>query len=74
MVWFTLLLNLIALVSTVTIQIPIQNQLAKGFSLELIDKLISTDMIYRKIPMILMAIINFVMLHKVVENSNRRID
>ncbi len=72
LVWLALLFNLITLVSTITIQISIQNELARGFSLELIEKLISTDMIYRRIPMLLMAITNFVMLYKVVKNSNNR--
>jgi hypothetical protein len=72
LVWLALLFNLIALVSTITIQIPIQNELSKGFSSELIERLISTDMIYRRIPMLLMAIINFIMLYKVVKYSNDR--
>ena len=72
MVGLALFLNLIALVSTITIQIPIQVELDKKFSLELINRLISTDFIYRKIPMVLMAIINFVMLYKVVNNSHSR--
>jgi hypothetical protein len=70
MVGLALLFNLIALVSTITIQIPIQIELDKKFSRELIERLISTDMIYRKIPMILLATINFIMLYKVVRNSN----
>jgi uncharacterized BrkB/YihY/UPF0761 family membrane protein len=70
LVWLALLFNLITLVSTITIQIPIQNELSKGFSLELIEKLISTDMIYRRIPMLLMAITNFVMLYRVVKHSS----
>ena len=72
LVWLALLFNLVTLVSTVTIQIPIQNELAKGFSSALIERLIATDMIYRRIPMLLMAIINFVMLYKVVAYSNNR--
>ncbi|MEO6357758.1 MAG: hypothetical protein ABIU77_02060, partial [Ferruginibacter sp.] len=70
LVWIALLLNLITLISTIVIQIPIQNELDKGFSSELLEKLISTDMIYRRIPMLLMAIVNFVMLFKVVKYSN----
>ncbi|MEO5979898.1 MAG: hypothetical protein ABIS36_11930 [Chryseolinea sp.] len=66
LIWGALLLNSIVLISTVTIQIPIQNQLQDGFSLELINKLISTDLIFRRIPMICLAIINFMMLYKVV--------
>ena len=72
MVWLALLFNLVALISTITIQIPIQTQLDKSFSLELIEKLISTDMIYRRIPMFLLAIINFAMLYRVVKGSNRQ--
>ena len=71
LVWLALLCNLIALASTIIIQIPIQIELDRKFSLELIDRLISTDFIYRKIPMILMAIINFIMLYKVVKHSGR---
>lgn len=71
MIWIALLLNLIALVSTITIQIPIQTELDKSFSLELIEKLISTDMLYRKIPMFLLTIINFAMLYRVVKRSNK---
>jgi len=73
LVWSAFVFNLIALVSTITIQIPIQNELAKGFSSELIERLISTDMMYRRIPMLLMAITNFVMLYKVVKHSNNSI-
>ncbi|MDP3946340.1 MAG: hypothetical protein Q8Q51_10630 [Lutibacter sp.] len=69
LVWLALLFNLIALISTITIQIPIQIELDKRFSLELIERLISTDMIYRKIPMFLLAIVNFIMLYKVVKHS-----
>ena len=71
MIWLALLFNLIVLISTITIQIPIQTELDKRFSLELIEKLISTDMIYRRIPMFLLAITNFVMLYRVVNRSNK---
>ena len=64
-----LLFNLITLISTITIQIPIQTELDKRFSLELIDRLISTDMLYRRIPMALMAVTNFIMLYKVVRQA-----
>lgn len=70
MVWLALLLNLTMLVSSITIQIPIQIELDKRFSLELIERLVSTDTTYRVIPMIILAIINFTMLFKVVKNSN----
>ena len=72
LVWLSLVFNLIALVSTITVQIPIQIELDKRFSFELIDKLISTDMIFRRIPMLLMAITNFGMLYRVVKHSSNR--
>lgn len=69
LVWLALVFNFITLVSTITIQIPIQVELDKKFSLELIERLISTDFIYRRIPMLLLAIVNFIMLYKVVRHS-----
>lgn len=69
LVWLALLFNFITLVSTIAIQIPIQIELDKKFSIELIERLISTDLIYRRIPMLLLAIINFIMLYKVVNHS-----
>ena len=69
LVWLALLFNLITLVSTIAIQIPIQSELDKGFSSELIERLISTDMIFRRIPMLLMAVVNFIMLYKVVTHA-----
>ena len=69
LVLLALFFNLITLVSTVTVQIPIQNELGKTFSLELIERLISTDFLGRRIPMFLLAIINFTMLYKVVRHS-----
>ena len=69
LIFSALLLNLIVLVSTIVIQIPIQTKLDQAFSAELIEKLISTDMLYRRIPMFLLAIANFFMLYKVVRQS-----
>ncbi|MEO8232014.1 MAG: hypothetical protein ABI638_07005 [Ignavibacteriota bacterium] len=71
MVFLALLFNLITLVSTITVQIPIQIKLDQAFSLDLIEKLISTDMIWRRIPMLLLAITNFSMLYMVVRRSNK---
>ena len=71
MIFLALLFNAITLVSTVTVQIPIQTKLDQAFSLDLIDKLISTDLIWRRIPMLLLAITNFSMLYMVVRRSNR---
>ena len=72
LILLALFFNLTSLASTIIIQIPIQTQLDKAFSLELISRLISTDMIYRRITMLLLAITNFVMLYKVVKHSNNR--
>lgn len=68
-VGLALFFNLIMLISSVTIQIPIQMQLDKKFSMELIERLIATDFRFRVIPMILLAITNFMMLYKVVKQS-----
>jgi uncharacterized BrkB/YihY/UPF0761 family membrane protein len=70
-IFLALLFNLITLISTVTIQIPIQTELDKAFSLDLIERLISTDMMYRRIPMFLLAITNFSMLYMVISRSNK---
>ncbi len=70
MVGLALFFNLIMLISSITIQIPIQMKLDEGFSMELIDRLITTDLTFRVIPMILLAATNFMMLYKVVKHSN----
>jgi hypothetical protein len=65
-----LFLNLVNLFSTVIIQIPIQMELDKIYSLELIEKLITTDLIYRRTTISLIAVLNFIMLYKVVNHSS----
>lgn len=72
LVWLALLFNFITLVSTITIQIPIQVELDKKFSLKLIERLISTDFLYRRIPMFLLASVNFIMLYTVVNHSTNK--
>lgn len=69
LVWAALLVNLIPLFSTLAIQIPIQVKLDQAFSSELIEELIRTDMMYRRIPMFILGVINFVMLFRVVSAS-----
>ncbi|HMC99732.1 MAG TPA: hypothetical protein VKH37_06255 [Ferruginibacter sp.] len=71
MIFLALFLNLITLVSTIAVQIPIQAKLDQAFSHDLIEKLISTDLIWRRIPMLLLAIINFSMLYLVVRRSHK---
>ncbi|HMF70947.1 MAG TPA: hypothetical protein VK616_05710 [Flavitalea sp.] len=70
MIWLALFFNLSMLISSITIQIPIQMELDNRFSMELIERLISTDLTFRVIPMILLATTNFIMLYKVVKSSN----
>ena len=70
MVGLALLFNLIMLISSITIQIPIQMKLDEGFSMELIERLITTDLTFRVIPMILLAVTNFMMLYKVVKQRH----
>ena len=69
LIWMALFFYAINLISTIAIQIPIQLELGKGYSLELIDKLIWTDLIFRRTTITLITAINFVMLYKVVSNS-----
>lgn len=70
LVWIALAFNLIVLISTVTVQIPIQRELDKAFSSDLLERLISTDLVYRRIPMLLLAVVNFTMLYAVVARAN----
>ena len=70
-IFLALLFNLITLISTITVQFPIQTKLDQAFSHDLIERLISTDMIYRRIPMFLLATTNFSMLYIVVSRSNK---
>ena len=71
MIWLAFVLNLTMLISSVTIQIPIQMELDKKFSMELIRRLTSTDLVFRVIPLILLGLTNFTMLYKVVKYSNQ---
>ena len=55
-VWVSLVLQLIVWVSTAAIQIPIQMQLSSdGLSLSAIDRLIVTNLWFRKVPQIINA-------------------
>lgn len=74
LVFLALVFNSITLISTVSIQIPIQIKLDEAFSLELINELIRTDMMFRRIPMFLLAITNFAMLYLVVRSSNKKLE
>ena len=66
--WATLGLQLLAWLSTAFIQIPIQRQLgAGGYSRELLERLIWTDLLYRKLPSYVRLAVAGWMLHGVVE-------
>ena len=55
-IWLSVGLQLMIWISTATIQIPIQIQLgADGLSLPLIDRLIFTNLVFRKLPQIVNA-------------------
>ena len=69
MVWMALFFYVVTFLSTILIQIPIQLELDKQFSLALINRLISTDLLYRRIPMAFLAGINVAMLYKVLKQS-----
>jgi hypothetical protein len=67
-VWVTLALQMLGWVSTVLIQIPIQMRLSSGgFSRELLERLIWTDLLYRKTPGYIRLAITGWMLHRVVK-------
>ena len=55
-IWLALVLQLVIWVSTATIQVPIQMQLSTdGLSVPLIDRLIFTNLWFRKVPQIINA-------------------
>lgn len=53
-IWLSIILQMLVWVSTATIQIPIQIQLgATGLSVPLIDRLIFTNLWFRKVPQVI---------------------
>ena len=57
-IWLSVGLQLMIWISTATIQIPIQIQLgADGLSLPLMDRLIFTNLVFRKLPQIVNALL-----------------
>ena len=57
-IWLSVGLQLMIWISTAAIQIPIQIQLgADGLSLPLIDRLIFTNLVFRKLPQIVNALL-----------------
>lgn len=63
--WATLALHVLMVLSTVTVQIPIQLRLGtEGYSREAIERLIWTDLWYRKLPGYIRLAITAWMLHR----------
>ncbi len=62
-IWSALAMQLVAAVSSVFVQIPIQVQLSsEGLSLELIDRLTITNFWMRRVPMLINSILFFWMM------------
>jgi hypothetical protein len=71
-VWATLAMHALAWGSALLVQIPIQVQLSQdGYSRELIERLIWTDLLYRKMPGYLRLLIMGWMLYGVVRTASR---
>jgi len=69
-VWTTLGLSVSGWISTLSLQIPIQMQLyAHGYSAELLQRLIWTDLLYRKIPGYIRLVIVGWMLYVCIKTS-----
>ncbi|WP_291983571.1 hypothetical protein [Luteitalea sp.] len=72
-VWAALAAQAVVWISTVTIQVPIQVQLSnKGRSVELIERLIETNLWLRRIPYAICAGLFFWMAAQVIRTSDRR--
>jgi hypothetical protein len=70
-VWVTLALMLVIWISTVSIQLPIQMQLASGgYSADRLQRLISTDLLYRKVPGYLRLLVAGWMLYRVLRERD----
>jgi len=73
MIWLALGLQLVAWVSTFTIQLPIQGQLsADGLSLPLIDRLRVTSFWFRRVPNIANAFLFLWMMSVLLRGNIRR--
>lgn len=67
-----LALQVVAWVSTVTIQIPIQIQLSQGFSAELLGRLMETNLWFRRLPIGLCALLFLWMAARVFDSGEPR--
>jgi len=73
MIWLALGLQLVAWVSTFTIQLPIQGQLsAEGLSLPLIDRLRVTSFWFRRVPHMANAFLFLWMMSELLRGNIRR--
>jgi len=69
--WITLIILLVAVVSSAVIQIPIQAKLDSGYTKELVDYLIDTDLYLRVWMSVLRAVIIAYMLSLVVRRGTQ---
>lgn len=67
-VYFSLVLLLVVIISSLVIQIPIQFQLSQGYSRELVDRLIVTDLWMRIAVGIVRCVVVIVMMKRVLIN------
>jgi hypothetical protein len=73
-VWTMLVLQVVAWTSSVFIQIPIQMQLSSdGYSVDLLQRLITTDLLYRKVPSYLRLLIAIWLLFRVIEDGRVKV-
>jgi mannose/fructose/N-acetylgalactosamine-specific phosphotransferase system component IIC len=71
-VWLAILLQLVVWVSTVTIQIPIQLQLAvQGASPELLERLMETNWWLRRVPYSVCAVLFLWMANRAITPHER---
>ena len=67
-----LALQVVAWVSTATIQLPIQAQLSQGFSAELLGRLMETNLWLRRLPIALCALLFLWLAARVLVAGERR--
>jgi hypothetical protein len=72
-IWLSVILQMIVWVSTATIQIPIQLQLSSdSLSLPLIERLIFTNLWFRKVPQIINIFLFLWMMSLLLRVNNKR--
>lgn len=73
-IWLALAMQMIGAISSIAIQIPIQVQLStNGLSHSLIDQLIYTNFLYRRIPMFINSVLFFWMMSLLLRKNAAKI-